>query len=318
MISDKKILIIDTVHEAFHEMVSEFGLTCIDGTKWSKDEILKVLPAYDGVVIRSRFRLDDDFFNASPQLRFVARSGAGMENIDEAAAAKYNVTLINAPEGNRDAVAEHALAMLLSLLNRIVIADAEVRKGIWKRAENRGVELKAKTVAVIGFGNMGSAFAARLSGFGVTVLAYDPFIKIDNSLHPNVKQVSLDYIYHTADVVSLHVPLTSETLFMVNDDWLSNFEKDIYIINTARGKVVKTSSLVSALKSGKIIGACLDVSEYESTSFEDFSLDDLPADWKFLISSEKVILSPHVAGWTHESYRKLSEVMAEKVLKLYN
>lgn len=315
--SEKKILIIDTVHEAFQQIVNEFGFSCVEGTKWSKDEVLKILPAYEGVVIRSRFRLDEDFFNAASHLRFVARSGAGMENIDEAAAAKHNVTLINAPEGNRDAVAEHALAMLLSLLNRIVIADDEVRNGIWKRAENRGVELKGKTVAIIGFGNMGSAFALRLSGFGVTVLAYDPFIAIDKSLNPQVNQVTMDYIYRNADVVSLHVPLTSETLYMVNDQWLNNFEKNIYLINTARGKVIRTSSLVNAMKSGKIIGACLDVSEYESTSFEDFSLNDLPPDWKFLISNDNVILSPHIAGWTHESYRKLSEVMADKVVKLY-
>lgn len=314
---NKKVLIIDTVHAAFEEMVSQHGFVCVDGTKQSREEILKVISGYAGVVIRSRFRLDAEFFTAAENLLFVARSGAGMENIDVHAAEKSNVTLINAPEGNRDAVAEHAMAMLLALFNRIIISDDEVRNGIWKRSENRGTELNGKTVAIIGFGYMGAAFASRLTGFGVNIIAYDKYITIDKNKYPFVKQVEYDVVFKDADVVSLHVPLTTETKYLVNDEWLSSFSKPVYIINTARGPVLNTESLVNAIKSNKVQGACLDVSEYESTSFEKLDATQLPKPWQYLIKSDKVILTPHIAGWTHESYRKLSEVMAEKVIQLY-
>ncbi|MEP7265022.1 MAG: NAD(P)-dependent oxidoreductase [Bacteroidota bacterium] len=314
---NKKILIIDTVHSAFEEIVSQNGFKCIDGSKQSREEILQEISTYAGVVIRSRFCLDEEFFNAATQLKFVARSGAGMENIDVTASEKRNVKLINAPEGNRDAVAEHAMAMLLSLFNRIIISDNEVRNGIWKRNENRGTELNGKTVAIIGFGYMGAAFALRLQGFGVKVIAYDKYITINQRNYPFVEQVEYDVIFKDADVVSLHVPLTAETHHLVNDAWLNNFRKPVYIINTSRGSVLNTEALVNAIKAGKVSGACLDVSEYESTSFENLNAAELPAPWQYLIKSDKVILTPHIAGWTHESYRKLSEVMAEKVIKLY-
>lgn len=313
----KKVLMIDVVHEAFASIVEKHGFSCDDGTRWSREEVLKHIHNYEGVVIRSRFRLDETFFATAAQLKFVARSGAGMENIEVASAERRNVVLINAPEGNRDAVAEHSLAMLLTLFNRIIVSDNEVRKGIWRRMENRGTELNGKTVAVIGFGNMGAAFAQRLSGFGVDVIAYDKYLKIDKAKYPFVKQVEYDELFRNADVVSLHVPLTSETEYLVDGNWLNNFSKPVYIINTARGNVLKTEALVNAMKHGKVLGACLDVSEYESTSFENFSSEEMPEPWQYLINSDKVILTPHVAGWTYESYRKLSEVMATKVVELY-
>jgi D-3-phosphoglycerate dehydrogenase / 2-oxoglutarate reductase len=314
----KKILIIDTIHSAFEDVLSQHGFECIDGTKWNKEYILRHADMYDGFAIRSRFRIDEEVFRAAKQLKFIARSGAGMENIDVPAAGRAGVVLINAPEGNRDAVAEHAIAMLLCLFNRVAISDKEIRNGIWKRSENRGIELHGKTVAIIGFGYMGSAFAERLTGFGVRIIAYDKYIKIDSEKYPFVEQVQLNEIFQSADVVSLHVPLTGETHFMVDRQFINNFSKSIYIINTARGQVVKTNAVVEGLRNRKIKGACLDVFEHESTSFEQLSNDDLPEDWKYLIKSEDVILTPHVAGWTHESYRKLSEVMAQKILQLYN
>jgi D-3-phosphoglycerate dehydrogenase / 2-oxoglutarate reductase len=315
---DKKILIIDTIHPAFEEVLSKHGFECVDGTGWTREYILNHIDAFEGLAIRSRFRLDSEVFHAAGNLKFIARSGAGMENIDVAAAEKSGIALVNAPEGNRDAVGEHAMAMLLCLLNRITVSDKEVRNGIWNRSENRGTELQGKTVAIIGFGYMGSAFAERLYGFGVKVITYDKYIRINNEKFPFVKQVELDAVFENADVISFHVPLTPETHFMMDESFISRFSKPIYIINTARGPVIKTSALTEALKTGKVKGACLDVFEYESASFEKLSNDDLPDDWKYLINSQDVILTPHIAGWTHESYRKLSEVMAQKIIQLYN
>jgi D-3-phosphoglycerate dehydrogenase / 2-oxoglutarate reductase len=312
----KKILLIDTIHSVFESVVSSHGYKCIDGSSMSREEILQDIKDYVGIVIRSRFRIDEEFLAASSGLKFIARSGAGMENIDVDAAGRHNIFLINAPEGNRGAVGEHAVAMLLCLFNKLLIADPQVRHGIWKRSDNRGTELKGMTVAIIGFGNMGSAFAKCLSGFGVEIIAYDKYATIDKKSFPMVEQVELNDVFERADVVSLHVPLTDETKFMVNDDYLNSFKKNIYIINTARGQVVKTDALVNSIKSGNVLGACLDVMEYESTSFEEFSNDQMPEPWKYLIGSNKVVLTPHIAGWTFESYRKLSEVMANKVLKL--
>ncbi len=313
---NKKILLIDSIHSDFESIVSKQGFQCIDGSLKSKQELIKEINDYIGIVIRSRFRIDDEFLREAKGLKFIARSGAGMENIDIDAAQKYNIEMINAPEGNRDAVGEHAIAMLLCLFNKLLIADKEVRQGIWKRNENRGIELKGKTVAIIGFGNMGSAFARCLSGFGVEIIAYDKYAEIDKKIFPNVVQTNLNEVFERADVVSFHVPLTEETRYLVNEEYLSSFKRNIYIINTARGLVVKTDALVNGIKSGKVIGACLDVIEFESSSFEKISNEQLPESWKYLIESNNVVLTPHIAGWTYESYRKLSEVMANKVLNL--
>ena len=239
-----------------------------------------------------------------------------MENIDVAAAEALGISCINAPEGNRNAVAEHGLGMLLALLNNLVNADKEVREGNWFREANRGVELEGKTIGIIGFGNTGSAFAKKLSGFDATILAYDPFKKVDHKQFAFVEQTDMIKLFSSCDIISFHVPLTEATAFMVNDEYISQFAKPFYLLNTSRGKVVNTSSIVKGLKNGKILGCALDVLEFESLSFETLSRDQLPDAYRELLTFKNVILSPHVAGWTFESHRKISEVLAAKILEL--
>jgi D-3-phosphoglycerate dehydrogenase len=311
-----KILLIDTIHPIFNKLVEEKGFFCEDGTSWSLEKIKKTIHEFKGIVIRSRFKIDEEFLSTADNLKFIARAGSGMENIDVKAAASKGIVCINSPEGNRDAVGEHAIGMLLSLFNKLNKADSEVRKGIWLREENRGVELNGKTVGIIGFGNTGSSFAKKLSGFEVNILAYDKYITIDKSKFPFVKQVSLEKIFEETDILSMHVPLSDETKNFVNDNLINHFKKDFYLINTSRGKIVNTADFVKNLKSGKIKGACLDVLEYESVSFENFSFKEYPEPTQYLVSSENVILSPHIAGWTYESNEKMAKILAQKIIKL--
>ena len=310
-----KVVFIDVVHPILEERLSNSGFTCIDATQLSEAECCEVITDADGIVIRSRFEMNEAFLQSASQLKFIARSGAGMENIDVAYCADNNIQLFNAPEGNRNAVAEHALGMLLSLFNKLHSANSEVKSGRWDREANRGVELDGKTVGIIGFGNNGSAFAKKLRGFDVTVLAYDKYKTGFGDQY--VQEVDMNEIFAKADVVSFHIPQTQETLFLANDTFFSAFEKPIYLINLSRGKIVSTSSLVSALKSERVLGVCLDVLEYEKASFESFFEEDLPGNLKFLLASSNVILSPHVGGWTKESYLKLSDVLADKILEYY-
>ncbi len=313
-----KILLIDTLHASFIEKMEAKGFECVEGYTFSRAEILERINEWEGVVIRSRFLIDAAFLHKASHLRFIARVGAGMENIDTVTAGQLNIACIHAPEGNRDAVGEQALGMLLMLLNNLHKADREVRKGIWKREENRGEELTGKTVGIIGFGNMGSAFARKLRGFDTPVLAYDKYITIDPLLYPWVKQCSMETLFEECDVVSLHVPLTDETRYLVNADFFLACKKAIYIINTARGKVLDTTALVAALESGKVIGAALDVLEYESLSFEALREDEWPEPLRYLAASDKVVLAPHIAGWTHQSNEKMATILCEKIFKLYN
>ena len=264
---------------------------------------------YEGVIIRSRIPLDAHFLEKAKNLKFIARVGAGMENIDIAKAQKLGIKLINSPEGNKDAVAEHVIGTLLVLMNRLFISSNEVKKGIWLREENRGEEILGKTFGIIGYGNMGKAVAKRLSGFGCKTIFYD--------IKPNLSdefatQVSLQELQENADILSLHTPLTEDTLYMIDEEFISKMKKNFYFINTARGKNLKTSALVNALKSGKIKGACLDVLEYEKTSFEN--LETKNEDLEYLLNSEKAIITPHIAGWTHESKIKLAQVIVDKIL----
>lgn len=311
-----KILIIDSIHPSFKKIVEEKGFVCEDGTGWNKEEIILKINNYTGVVIRSRFKLDKDFLSHADNLKFIARAGAGMENIDVHYATSKGIACLNSPEGNRDAVGEHAIGMLLSLFNNLNKAGSEVRKGIWLREENRGVELQGKTVGIIGFGNMGSTFAKKLSGFEVNIIAYDKYIAIDSIKFPFVQQVSMEKIFEESDILSLHIPLTDETQYLVNDDFINRFKKNIYIINTSRGPILNTADLVKNLKKGKVKGACLDVLEYESTSFENFSSNDIPELMQYLMTSDKVILTPHIAGWTFESNEKMAKTLTAKVLEL--
>lgn len=313
----RSILLIDTFHPSFKKQLEENNFSCIEAYDWPREKIIGELKNVSGIAIRSRFKLDKDFLQHATGLKFIARGGAGMENIDVPFAESIGIKCLNSPEANRDAVGEHALAMLLSLFNKIIKADSEVRKRIWLREENRGVELQGKTIGIIGFGNMGSAFAKKLSGFDVDILAYDKYISIDIKKFPFVKQVSLIEIFEHADILSLHIPLTYETNYMIDHNFISSFRKNIYLINTARGKCLNTKDLVSHLKTGKVLGACLDVLEYETVSFENIDAKNLPEPFQFLASSDKVILSPHIAGWTHESKNKIADVLVIKILALF-
>jgi D-3-phosphoglycerate dehydrogenase len=303
---NKHILIVDDLHPIFVEQAEALGYSCHYQPKYTITDTLAVIDQYDGLVIRSKFQVDKSFLDAALNLKFIARAGAGMDNIDEAYAKQKGIELINAPEGNRDAVGEHAIGMLLTLMNNLNRADAEVRAGLWQREANRGHELKGRTVGIIGYGFMGQSLAKKLSGFGVNVIAYDKYKTGFSDAYAT--EVSMEQIVKLTDVLSLHVPLTSETQYLVNDEYLFHFKKTIYLINTSRGKVVQTQAVLNGIKSGKILGACLDVLETEK-----FPALGGQSWYEELKSSPKVLLSPHVAGWTFESYRRISEVMAEKI-----
>lgn len=306
-----KILQLDKNHPLITEQLSAAGFILEEDFTSTYEEVLEKISQFDGIIIRSRIPLDGNFLNHAKNLKFIARVGAGMENIDEVAAEKLGIQLINSPEGNRDSVAEHVLGMLLILMNKLFIASLEVKNGIWKREENRGDELLGKTFGIIGYGNMGKAVAKRLSGFGVKVIFQD--------LKPNLsdefgKQVSLETLKKEADILSLHLPITQETQHIIDAKFIDEMEKNFYFINTARGKNVNTSDLVLALKSGKIKGACLDVLEYEKSSFENLDRSEENKDLKYLLQSEKAIITPHIAGWTHQSKEKLAQFIVDKIL----
>ncbi|WP_299015071.1 2-hydroxyacid dehydrogenase [uncultured Polaribacter sp.] len=307
-----KILHLDTNHPLLINQLNNLGFTNDEDYTSSKAVIEAKIHNYDGFIIRSRFKIDANFLDKATKLKFIGRVGAGLENIDCDYAESKGIALIAAPEGNRNAVGEHALGMLLSLFNKLNKADKEVRNGQWLREENRGIELDGKTVGLIGYGNMGKSFAKKLRGFNVDVLCYD--IK-PNVGDENCQQVSLQELQEKSDVLSLHTPETSRTKNMINSDFISAFKNNFWLINTARGTSVITKDLVSALKSGKILGAGLDVLEYEKSSFENlFSEDKLPNAFQYLINAENVILSPHVAGWTVESNEKLSQTIVNKII----
>ena len=304
-----KILLLDKNHPLITEQLSEKGFVLEEDFSSSYEQVLEKIHLYEGVIIRSRIPLDAHFLEKAKNLKFIARVGAGMENIDIAKAQELGIKLINSPEGNKDAVAEHVIGTLLVLMNRLFISSDEVKKGIWLREENRGEEILGKTFGIIGYGNMGKAVAKRLSGFGCKTIFYD--------IKPNLSdefatQVSLQELQENADILSLHTPLTEDTLYMIDEEFISKMKKNFYFINTARGKNLKTSALVNALKSGKVKSACLDVLEYEKTSFEN--LETKNEDLEYLLNSEKAIITPHIAGWTHESKIKLAQVIVDKIL----
>ncbi|MFG6685090.1 2-hydroxyacid dehydrogenase [Mariniflexile sp. HNIBRBA6329] len=305
-----KILHLDTNHELLINQLNNLGFTNHEDYTSSKQEIEAKIKNYDGIVLRSRFSIDRQFLDAATHLKFIGRVGAGLENIDCDYAISKGIELIAAPEGNRNAVGEHALGMLLSLFNKLNKADQEVRNGKWQREANRGVELDGRTVGIIGYGHMGKAFAKKLRGFDVEVLCYD--IK-DGVGDANAKQVALNEFQEKVDVVSLHTPQTPLTLNMINANFINQLKKPFWFINTARGKSVVTQDLVSALKSGKILGAGLDVLEYEKASFEDMFTSIMPEPFQYLIASENVLLTPHVAGWTVESKEKLAQTIVDKI-----
>lgn len=322
--NSKKILFLDTVHPVLEERLNKLGYSCEHDLINPKGVIETKIANYFGVIIRSRFIIDKTFIDKATSLKFIARSGAGLENIDVIYAEEKGVKVFNSPEGNKDAVAEHALGMLLMLFNQLKKGDAEVKKGKWDRDGNRGIEIAGKTVGIIGYGNMGSAFAKKLSGFDCKVIAYDKYKT--NFCHPEpiegqtkiVREVDLETIFQNTDILSIHLPLSEETHHYVNKTFLSKFKKPIYIINTARGNNICLADLVTSLKSSKVLGACLDVLEVETKSFEKIDSIELFEEFQYLAGSDKVILSPHVAGWTQESYKKLSSYLADKIEKEFN
>ena len=312
-----KILHLDSNHPLLINQLNDLGFQNEENYTSSKQEIEDKIHLYDGFIIRSRFSIDKAFLSKATNLQFIGRVGAGLENIDCDYAASKNIELIAAPEGNRNAVGEHSLAMLLSLFNKLNKADKEVRTGKWLREDNRGIELDGRTIGLIGYGNMGKSFAKKLRGFDVEVLCYDIKVGVSDE---NCKQVSLAEIQEKADVLSLHTPQTEITKNMVNTDFINSFKKNFWVINTARGTSVVTKDLVAALKSGKILGAGLDVLEYEKSSFENLFKKDvtstaaeMPEAFKYLINAENVLLSPHVAGWTVESNEKLAQTIVDKI-----
>lgn len=307
-----KILLLDKNHPLITRQLLEKNFILEEDFSSSYDEVCDKIHNYDGVIIRSRIPLDKNFLEKGKNLKFIARVGAGMENIDIPVAEKLGIQLINSPEGNRDSVAEHVVGMLLVLMNRLFIASQEVKNGIWKREENRGDELLGKTVGLIGYGNMGKATAKRLSGFGCKVIFHDIIPGLSDEF---ATQVTLEELKQSAEVLSLHIPLTSETHYLIDEAFIADMKHDFYFVNTARGKNVKTKDLVESVKSGKVKGACLDVLEYEKSSFENIESEN--EDLKYLLESEKAIVTPHIAGWTHQSKEKLAQFIVDKIVASY-
>ncbi|MEQ8420015.1 MULTISPECIES: 2-hydroxyacid dehydrogenase [Arenibacter] len=306
-----KVLHLDVNHPLIIEQFNALGFQNDEDYTSSKEEIEKKIANYDGVIIRSRFTIDEAFLDKAVNLKFIGRLGAGLENIDTDHAKRLGIFLAAAPEGNRNAVGEHALGMLLSLFNRLNKADREVRNGKWDREGNRGIELEGKTVGIIGYGNMGKAFAKKLKGFDVEVICYDIVGGVGDE---NARQVGIMEFKQRSEVVSLHVPQTPSTINMINTDFLKDFKNPLWLINTARGKCVVTEDLVVAMKEGKVLGAGLDVLEYEKKSFEDmFGGSELPEAFTYLIKANNVLLTPHVAGWTVESKIKLAQTVVDKI-----
>lgn len=308
---NNNVLFLDSCHTHLAQSLEAKGIMCHHDYTSTKDEIIKQLHRYTAIIIRSRFKLDASFLSHCTTIKCIARVGAGMENIDVTFATQQGIDCLHAPEGNRTAVAEQCISMLLSLFNNIIKADAEVRNGVWIREGNRGVELEGKTVGIIGMGNVGAALAKRLQGFECKVLVYDKYkTNIGNTY---CTEVSLKELQAKADIISIHLPYNTETHYYINETFINACANNIYILNTARGKCLNTADLVQAMQQGKVLGACLDVLEYETTSFETLDNTALPAAWQYLIQSNKTVLTPHIAGWTHESNYKMADVLANKI-----
>ena len=311
-----QILHIDSNHSLLWNQLEQADFVNHEDFTSSKADIEAKIHHYQGIVIRSRFKIDQTFLDKATNLQFIARVGAGLESIDCEYAQSKNIALIAAPEGNRNAVAEHSLGMILSLFNNLNQADAEIRAGHWNRESNRGHELDGKTVGIIGYGNMGMAFAKKLRGFDVDVLCYDIQENVGDA---NARQVHFTEFQEKVDVLSLHLPWTPETDKMVDAAFINGFAKSIWIINTSRGKNIITADLVAALQSGKVLGAGLDVLEYEKLSFETLFQDaTTPEAFQYLLNAKNVILTPHIAGWTFESHERLAQVIVDKIKALYS
>jgi D-3-phosphoglycerate dehydrogenase / 2-oxoglutarate reductase len=304
-------LIIDQMHPSIVPMLEKIGYTGHYHPDISRKQILNVLENYTGLIVRSKIHIDKEILEKGQKLKFIARAGAGLDLMDLEEIEKKNIKILNAPEANRDAVAEHTLGLLLNLTNKISLGDSQIKTGIWNRVINRGIEIKGKTISIIGYGNMGQAVAQRLSSFGCKVLAFDKYksgFSDQFAIEANMEQ-----IFEETDVLSLHIPLTPETRELINNSYLFKFKKPIFIINTARGEVLSLEALQTAIEEKRVLGAGLDVLENEKITSE-FILKN--AELRYLINSGKVIFTPHVAGWSVESYLKINEVLVSKILEL--
>jgi len=311
----RKVLHLDSNHPVIAEGLEQLGFQNEYDYTGTYEEILGKIEEYEGLIIRSRIPIDQHLLAQAQNLKFIGRIGAGLENIDLVAAEKQGIFLAAAPEGNRNAVAEHTLGLLLSLFNKLNTADKEVRSGLWRREENRGIELDGKTVGIIGYGNMGKQFAKKLRGFDVETLCFDLKPNVGDE---NARQVSMEQLREQADILSLHLPQTPDTIHLINDAFIEQMQKSFWLLNTGRGSAVKTEDLVSALKTGKIKGAGLDVLEYESKSFTNlFEHSNQPEAFTYLIHADNVVLNPHVAGWSIESYYLLAKVVLDKITSIY-
>jgi len=309
-----KVLFIDTAHPLLEERLRALGFLCAHITASQEAALSDTIGAYQGIIIRSRVKVDKAFIDKAVNLKFIGRLGSGMESIDMAYAQSKGIACLNSPEGNRTAVGEHCLGMLLCLLNKIALSDAQIRRGIRMREANRGLEVAGKTIGIIGYGNMGSAFAKCLKGFDARVMAYDKYKK--NFSDDFVTENTLNEVLENADIISLHVPLTMETQHMFGDNFISRMKKNFFLLNTARGKVVDTDALVKGMKKGKVLGAALDVIEYEHISFEELESQNLPPAYDYLLKAENTLLTPHIAGWTKESKIKMAQILADKIQAL--
>jgi D-3-phosphoglycerate dehydrogenase len=311
-VSEKKILITDDVHPLLIQELFDFGFQVNYIPNISADEVLTIISEYSGLVVRSKLNIDDHFLSVAVKLEFIGRAGAGLDQLDMEVISAKKIKVVNAPEGNRNAVGEHMAGMLLSLLNKLNQGDQQIRLGNWNREENRGFELGTRTVGMIGYGNMGQSFAKMLSGFGCQILAYD--IKRSGYGDDFAKEATMDEIFDQTDILSLHVPLTALTHRLVNQEFIKQFRKPFFFLNSARGKIMDTAALIASLESGKMLGVALDVLENEKISaYNEVERQQ----FERLASLPQVIFSPHVAGWTLESYKRISEVLAIKIKSLY-
>ena len=300
-----KVLFIDTTHKYLIDQLEKKNIICDFEFSKTKSQIEKIIAKYDGIVIRSRFKIDKKFIDAAKKLKFIARAGSGLENIDIKYAEQKKIKCINAAEGNKQAVAEHALALILNLFNKINQANNELKSGKWLREENRGIELSGKKIGIIGFGNTGSSFVNLLKNFDLELLVYDKY-KQNYEYKSSLKE-----IFEKAEILSLHIPLNDETKKYIDKSFINKMKKPFYLINTSRGQCVDTKALIRGIKKNKVKGACLDVFEHEKTSFEKLKRD---RDLTFLLNSNKTILTPHIAGWTIESYFKIAKILSEKII----
>ena len=306
-----KCLIIDEMHPSIIPGLEDLGFEAVYEPGISRKEIISQIDQFTGIIVRSKTEIDSELLAPASKLKFVARAGAGIEQVDIEFLNEHNIALINAPEGNRDALAEHAIGLILALCQNIVRGDREVRSGIWDREGNRGVEIKGKTIGLVGFGFMGSALAQRLQSFGCKVIAYDKYKqKFSNQF---ARQVAESEIFEDTDILSLHVPQTEETLGFFNKSYFNKFKKDIVLLNTSRGGILNLYDLADLLDNGKIRAAALDVLENEK--LKTWNIEE-KAVFERLASHDNVVFTPHVGGWTFESYKRINDVILSKIKSL--